>query len=378
MKTEFSYLKEEFLRRYANQHPTSAFSWGWREYAGILPDYRLNSIKSYTTFLKIFLKKLSKIDESSFSDIDLMNIMVMKLQIESELFIYTTLKVYENDVFFYFQIGFIFDYLLKDYAPPEQRIRELVTYFEQLPDYFSVAIKNLRHDKVSKEVAVEAIKIGESLLEFIKNIDQEVMGFLQDDEKLSEASLKLLQSAKKSAYIVFKEFTDYIKSNLDNFTGDYRLGKENFEGMLRTSEGINITIETILEIGTSDLKQNLSTLKKVAEKIDNTKTVGEVSEQIKKFHPTTESLIPDIQEMLKETRDFLITSKFVSVPTDEFPEVIYTPKPYRNWAFAAMDCPEALERKAKRSYYYITPPDESWSKEDQIDWLKTFNYKGLL
>jgi uncharacterized protein (DUF885 family) len=43
-----------------------------------------------------------------------------------------------------------------------------------------------------------------------------------------------------------------------------------------------------------------------------------------------------------------------------------------------MDTPGALEKIATDSYYYITPPEDAWSAQEQEEWLQTFNYAGLL
>ena len=76
--------------------------------------------------------------------------------------------------------------------------------------------------------------------------------------------------------------------------------------------------------------------------------------------------------MLESIRQWVVEHDIITVPSEERCKVIETPSFMRAFAFAAMDTPGPFERKATDSYYYVSPPEDDWPEEKQIEWLKLF------
>ncbi len=376
MNNQFELLKQEFLRAYAFYHPNFAFSSGWREYAGIVPDYSKEMLAAHRQFLTTFIDKARKIDETTLDEVGKIDLWVMINHIESLLFDQDILDVYRLNPMVYTGSAFIFDYLLKQYAPLEQRVKEMSLHLNQLPRFYQTAIENLDFDNLAKEHITMTVSMLKGMLEFFNNIGNEIRELSKDQGIVTEETIQMAENSAKKAQIAIGVFLDKLENA--KAQGSFRMGKEKFQKMLWAHERVNAPIEEILDAGLANLERNLRELKKSAELIDPNKTPQQILEMIKKLHPSKETLIEETQKMLEGIQQFIIDSDFVSVPSMIMPKVIPTPKPFREWAFAAMDTPGALETRATDSYYYITPPDENWSLEEQESWLTVFNYKQLL
>jgi len=376
--TEFSDIKEEFLRGWASYNPTSAFSAGRREYAGLVPDKRKAVGEAYKEFLKIKLEELKLVNPKNLNSDEKMDYYLLENKIDADLFIINEMKSDSENPLTYTDAAFIFDYLMKAYAPLDQRMRELVVYLNQLSDYYDVAISNLDVEKIDKENASMAISMMKGMIQFFENLEDECKFFETEEEKITKETLEKLTESKGLALAAFNKYLKFIEDNLDNFKASFRLGKQRYSDMLRRIERVDIPIEKILEAGKKNLEHNYSEFIKAATQIDQNRDPMDILDKIKKDHPTAENLVKETQAMLEDIKLFLKKSKFVSVPSEVMPTVIYTPKPFREWAFAAMDSPGALEKRATESYYYVTPPNEKWTKEEQEEWLQMFNYNELI
>ncbi len=376
--SEFEDIKEQFLRGWANYNPSSAFSAGRREYAGLVGDNRQSKRAAYKLFLKNMKKSLDSIDYEHLGEVEKMDYLLLDNKIDADLFMMDDMASEMSNPMTYTEAAFIFDYLMKAYAPLDQRMKELATYLGQLPEYYDVAITNLNPQEVAVENATMAVSMMKGMIHFFNNLEDECRYFEKEDDTITMDTMKELTEMKELALSAFNKYLKYLEDNMENFKGNFRLGKERYSKMLRSIERVDIPVEKILEAGMKNLEHNLAEFRKAASMVDPDRDPKDILEEITKDHPTSEELIDVTQGMLEEIRTFLKESKFVSVPSDVMPKVIYTPKPFREWAFAAMDTPGALEKKATESYYYVTPPGEDWKSEEQEEWLRLFNYRQLL
>jgi uncharacterized protein (DUF885 family) len=374
MKTDFAHLMEGFLRAYAAFNPIEASNFGWREFAGKIPDHSRENLNSFRLLLKNTQKQINKIDRSDLIDDQILDLLILENKLDADFFNLDILKMYQKNPLTYIRPAFVFDYLLKEYAPLSQRLEEMINHLESLPRYYSEAIKNLE-DNLAPELVEMAIIMFDGSVSFLNNLIDEIKE-ISPEFDLSSVEEELI-NAKHSGIRGIKLLIDYLTKIQPNCDASFKLGTELYQKMLFDQERVDLSLKEILEAGQKNLDRNLDEMKKAAANIDPNKSVQEIMSEIRNNHPSTDQLIPAANSILEEIRQFLIDKKFVSIPSDVRIKVIFTPKPFREWAFAACDTPGALERKATNSYYYITPPDEEWTDEEKDDWLGAFNYPGL-
>jgi len=73
------------------------------------------------------------------------------------------------------------------------------------------------------------------------------------------------------------------------------------------------------------------------------------------------------REQLAGLKQFIVEKKLVSIPSDEEALVDESP-PFNRWNLAYIDIPGPYE-KGLPSTYYISPPDPSWTAEEQAEYL---------
>ncbi|OLS25597.1 MAG: hypothetical protein HeimC3_13450 [Candidatus Heimdallarchaeota archaeon LC_3] len=378
MSESFQSLIEQFLRGWAAFNPTSAFREGWREYAGQIPSSNIGRIKNNIYFLELMRKNLKQFPYESLSETDKLEYLLFENKIENDLFDLNILKSYQTNPLSYTGPAFIFDYLIKKYAPLNQRIRELAIHLEQLPEYYNQAKNNLVKEKIAPELIEMTTLMMDGMVSFLDGLNEEleVLENEQQDQILEETRNLVLENAA-NANKALKDFSQFLKESLSIAKASFRLGKEKYLGMLQASERVdNISIEKLLRVCQENLEHNLKEFEDAAKKIDSNKSSDELIKEIKNDYPKKETLIQDTQNMLETAKEYC--RNIVTVPSEIMPKVIITPKPFRPFAFAAMDTPGALEKVATDSYYYITPPEDDWSEEQQKEWLQVFNYKGLM
>ena len=253
----------------------------------------------------------------------------------------------------------VFDYLLKNYAPLEQRVLELSSFLIQIPEYYENALKNLQIEKLAPEHLEITTLMLEGLTSFLANIVQEIQSLENLEQKVCAESYQILQNASIIASNGIKSYLINIRAQLPNAKGSFRMGKELFLKMLVNMECISLSLEDLLNLGEKDLEKNFTEFKSVLNKINPNESPEEIIAEIKKNHPSKDSLLSDTQNMLQKLKTFIAEKEFVSIPSDVMPRVIFTPKPLQSYAFANMDSPGALEQNVTNCYYYITPPDDS-------------------
>lgn len=375
--SDLQYLFDSFLRTYAAFNPVNATMFGWREFAGIVPDASLEAGEAYTAKLKEFRNKAEKIDKETLSEDERLDLLLLINKIDADLFDTEVMETYKYNPVLYAMASFVFDYILKNYAPFEERMGQMTQYFRGLPKLYKQAVSNL-DDNLAPELVQMGMMMTQGGMAFLSNLENEINDVSPEDwAQLSEEVKQNLLAARDMGLGALQGYFEYLQKVLPTSTRSFRLGKEKFEKMLMSNERVGLDVAEILAAGEKQLEKELEEMRKAASQIDPSKTVEEITKEMQSDHPPVEKLFSTTESMLEEIRQFLIDADFVSIPSEVRPKVIPTPKPMREWAFAACDTPGALERFATDSYYYVTPPDPSWTEQEQKEWMGVFNYPQL-
>ncbi len=235
----------------------------------------------------------------------------------------------------------IVNYLLKNYAPIDRRLSAVARLQSQVPaqvDMFR-RITNPRLSEVDFETA-EMVVSG-----IVDSYDRELPLALASASSPVRTRVEQTNSA---AIRALREFGNVLQTKYKpRVRKEFALGRRKYERMLWAEHLTKISIERLLEVGTADLEANNRAFVDTAAKIDKSKGPREVMSDIGLDHPTAEGLIPETQKMLEEIRSFVINHDIVTVPSEDRPTVIETPRFFR-WASAAMNPPGPFERSRRR------------------------------
>ncbi len=264
----------------------------------------------------------------------------------------------------------IVNYLLRNYAPLDRRVRSIAKLEAQLPAHLArfraLADRSLaetQYEMAEMNVSGMIEAHGKELPTFFPQLPPATRRLVERTSAAAVSELTALQSELRSRY------QPRVKKA-------FALGKAKYERMLWAEHLAKLPIERLLEVGTADLEANRRAFLGTAAAVAPGKTPKEAVAVIADHHPTAESLIPDTQQMLEEIRAFLIEHDVVGVPSEDRPTVMKTPKFYR-WASAATNAPGSFEKVAKETFYYVTPVEPEWPPEKAEEWLRYLNYTSL-
>ena len=248
-------------------------------------------------------------------------------------------------------------YVIREYAEPAVRAAALVKLCSQVPAYLEQARANLvlPAPKPWVETAVMQMK---GMDDFANKDVREAFPNPPAD----------LGPALDTCHTAFAAHAAWLEKQLPAATDKFALGKEPFVRMIGESEGIHIDLARLDKIAHADLDRNTRAIEAAAHEIDPKRPVGDVVADVLKDRPTPDAVLAVAEKQATEMRQFLIDHHIVSVPGDDVALVRPTP-PFARWNAASLSGVGPFEQKPLPSYYYISPPDPSWTPEVQAAYI---------
>ena len=366
---EYEAVAEEFLKGYFTARPLLATSMGLHEYDGKITDYSRLALDAELFRLKKFDDRLQKFELSKLSQRQSIDLRILQAAIHREIFQREAMSIYERNPIVYARAADVNVYIKRNFAPLDDRVHNIIAIEAQVPNIVIAAKTNL--DQALPKPYVElAIKIAKGSADFLRKDLVEAVADLKDERQRAD----FLESNRKAAGAL-ADYAGWLeRERLPKATDDFALGEEKFQRMLRETELVDLPPEKILEIGMAQLEKEQKGFADAAQKINPDKSAVEVFKQVQAEHPTTESLLADINKDLESIRKFVITRKLVTIPSEIRARVKETPEYQRATSFASMDTPGAFEKRATEAYYYVTPPEDDWPPLQKDEWLTAFNF----
>ena len=348
-------------------NPSTATSAGIHKYDGELEDYSRAGVAARTAKLKQFEKEFAKLPTSPDRDLVLSSIRAALLELESVRNWERNPDIYSSGI-----SSSAFTIMSRTFAPPEARLRSLISRERKMPRVFVDARANLKNPpKIYTEIAIEQIP--------------GIVSFFQNDlplafKKVTDAKLLAdFQVSNRAVIQSLQEYQKYLTSDvLPRSNGDFRLGAEKYAKKLLYEEMVDIPLDRLLRIGYDDLHLNQKRLRETAALIDKTKTPQQTIAELDKDHPAPGKLLDAFRDTLTSLRDFVIAHKIVDVPSPVLPILEETPAFLRATTFASMDTPGPFETVAKEAFFNVTLPEQGWKPERVEDFMGAFNRGTVL
>jgi uncharacterized protein (DUF885 family) len=183
-------------------------------------------------------------------------------------------------------------------------------------------------------------------------------------EPVKEQQLqKDFSEANAGAIKAIRNFDSWLGEQEASATNDFALGPDRFKQMLKATEGVDIDLAQLEEIGRKDLQRNLDAMKQECEKYAPGKTLIECSDQASAHKAEGANVVEAATAQLADLRGFIQQKDLLTIPGTEECKVAQAP-PYKAWNFAYINIPGPYETNLP-SVYYVSPPDPSWPKAKQ-------------
>jgi hypothetical protein len=251
-------------------------------------------------------------------------------------------------------------YLARAYAPLPDRMRAYTRWARELPGALTQMRANLHTPMPRAYADIGRGRIGG------------MVGYLQQDVPMAFDSVtdsvirRDFSSANAAAIGALKEMDAWLATEQKRGTAAYALGPELFRDMLKSTEMVELPLDSLEAKGRADLERNLAALEAACRKFAPRASTRQCMQRMNSHKPAG-GAVAAARAQLDTLEAFVRSKDLVSVPGRERALVREAP-PYQRFNFAYIDIPGPYERNIP-SIYYIAPPDPTWTAAEQAGYL---------
>ena len=360
----FNQLAATYFEAAYRASPTSATDLGIHEYDHLLDDLSQTALKTRIAELKTFRRKFRVLAQRSSVDGDIAAATDLELilgDIENELWLLEDTRDWETDPSYYIADPFFSIFLLasRDFAPLPERIANLTSRLDHVPEMLASARANLKNpSQLLTEIGIEetegAIEFCESLL----------------PQLCKTKPPRTLDRALNQALHALRAFLVYLQEDLAlTSTGKNGVGAKNYGKILKSEHMLPYSIAEVVATGERVFGETERELADWARRIDRTKTWREIADESRTQFPPGKRLLPAYRREVARLRQFCIEHDLITVPVQDC-EVVETPPFERALnSFAAYIAPAPFERD-QRGQFWVTPVDPAAPRAQQIEQLE--------
>jgi hypothetical protein len=348
----------EVIADYYRQNPEMAVDAGLHEYDGQMSDMSAAALEKYAAWIDAVLEKAAAY--SDLEGIEAFERDYLATYFGGQLFwLRESDFPAKNPLFYAGQIG-ISVYTDREYAPLDRRMQAYTQYIGQLPTLLDQMQANLQPPLPAPYVEMGS-RILDGLVVYLNTTVPEIFAPVADEQRQRQ-----LSAANRAAIEALQRSVGWLNGLKVTANDDYALGEERFLQMLKSGQGVDVSLAQLKAAGQRDLDRNLEMLSAAcAEFAPGESTVDCVQRAQNRKPP--EGAVGGAQRQLPALKKFVIENDIASIPGTEDALVAEAP-PHRRFNFAYINIPGPFE-KGLPSTYFIAPPDPSWSEADQLAYI---------
>jgi uncharacterized protein (DUF885 family) len=368
---DFPKFVEEYLQDLHSRHPNLAAASGIHAWDGQLEDFSALAVANEISAIKRFQARLEKIPPLELSFSDVVDYQILASNTKARLLELEQIKTYERNPQLYSDVisTGLLQITIFPYSPADSRIRHIIAKEKLIPRLLDSARENVRKPPaIFLKVAIESLK---GTLSFIKTDLPKAFASVKDE--------KLQREFKRSTKLAAEAVAGYLK-HLERIRPDpsasFAIGKQNYEAKLKYEEGIEIPVETLLNIANRELAKTQGEFRKTAARIDSARDPQAVWASLQADHPKPGALVEEAQKQLSRLVRFIQEKGIVTLPEGDAPIVAPTPD-FMRWSTASMWTPGPIENRSLPARYLVTDVDPKWSDKQKDEYLSSLNYPQL-
>jgi len=372
-KARFSQLVEDYFAEAYAFEPTVGTQMGFHQFDPTLEDFGAPRVAVHVQRLQGMLDRAVALwtERVALPYDDLIDLEALESRIRADLLEWEKMGFRLQNPMTYSRIpGEGIDVLLKrDFAPAAERLRSITARLRKIPAVYAAGKANVKAPP--KEWTDLALRMANGSLGFFQD---SVPAWAKEAAGGNMLALADFNRANTTAFAATQDWIHFLEKELKpRSTGSWAIGPAFFVEKLQTEEMISEPLDALLAKGEAQLKADNEAAVETARLIDPRRTASQVMVMMQSDHPTAKDLVPAVRRSLEGVRQFVVSKKLVSFPSEVRPKVEPTPPYARNGSFASLDAPGPYETKAIESYYYVTPPEETWNSAQVEEHLRAFS-----
>jgi hypothetical protein len=353
-----SFLEEQF-----EAHPTFAAGAGRHEFDGRLPDWSPEGIEAEVARLRNERARAAEFDPSMLDERRAFEREILMWVLDSDLFWLDAIQWPRTNPLFYSSPLDPSLYLTREYAPLPQRMRAYIDYARAVPRATAQVQANLRTPMPRSHAELGKMSFG-GLATYYESDVPAVFAAVDDPDLQIQ-----LREANAAAAQAMRELGAWFEAQIPpagTDAGEFRLGAELYSRMLWETERVDVPLAELEEAGRRDLERNLDALREACAAYAPGLSVKDCLARVAAEKPEG-GPVEGARRQIAGLRKFVEEKGLVSIPGSEEARVEESP-PYQRWNSAFIDIPGPYDRHLP-SIYYITPPNPSWSPEEQAQYI---------
>ena len=243
-----------FMEAYFQANPDFAVSAGRHEFDGKLPDWSPAGIKKTIDWLHEEQDRLAEFKRRGLTETQQFERDYLESVVNADLFWLETAEWPKRNPQYYAGAVDPDVYVSRPYAPLEQRLRAYTDYAKAIPAALQQIRNNLRTPLPKSYVAIGRTSFG-GLVSFYEKDVPAIFASVKD-EQLQKA----FAEANAGAIKAMKELDSWFQSQEATATDNFALGAEKFSAMLRATEGVEVRLDELEDVGKRDLARNQKAL----------------------------------------------------------------------------------------------------------------------
>jgi hypothetical protein len=333
------------LREQFELTPDLARGAGLHEWDHRLADYSAAGIANRIQALHERKKRIAAMRPADPEDA--MDLALLDWNADEQLFWLETRNVARTDPAFYDELFSVHGYIDREYADYDARVHALVEHEEAALKRVAHVRENLR-PPLPKPLVDVGIGIYKGYASYLRKDVAEFGAKSRDPAfktRFDAANTALAGEAEKLA-----SWLATVSTN-----EDYSLGAANFQRLVDIYAGQHIPLADFEKTGRENLARDQKLYDELAPKVPQPS------------RPTAANLVATAQALTEDARKFITEHHIVSMPSAERAIVVETP-PYLRYNAAWLDAPGPFDPPLG-AFFYVTPPDPSWSVERRTEYI---------
>ena len=370
---EFYQLAEAFIDRMLAEAPTAATYLGDHRYDDRLGHHTQEHIRRQSDLTAGALAAFQALPPDELSPEARIDRELMVGIAKSFLRDFQVLRGHVRDPGYYPSecLGGIFSLIIRDFAPLPERVKSALGRLREVPRVLEEGKANLVPEEVPEvwcEVAIESASQGVALFTMLIPALAKHAPAIEGD----------LVSASKEAATAMEGYVSFLKGEvLPSARGDFAVGEELFEELLRENHMLDYTADELYELGWELFRGTKEEMERLAAEISPGKTAREILDEAKADHPGAEELLDAYRREMERAKSFVIEKGIATVPEGERLRIEPTPPflapviPY-----AAYMPPGPLE-EVQEGIFLVTPVPPDAPEELSEEKLRGHNWAKL-
>ena len=240
----------------------------------------------------------------------------------------------------------------RDYAPEADRDQARLAQLAAWPQAIDAAVAAL--DRVSAPVAT-ALAAG-------------TRGLLSGIPAGAPTELAAAAQAAHARLVA------HIEQAAASGDPDPALGGQALAAMMTSADRIEVDLGRLAEEADAERDRLAARLAESCARLDPGRPALELARELVRDHPGPDGVLDAARHWTERAIEF--TREHDLVPYHDGECLVGLAPESRRWAMAMMS-PAAPGEPDGPSWYYITPPDQSWAQREQEDWLEVFSATTL-